>query len=98
MHDCFGKPLKPFDRVRAATKEELEARNPPDRSGVETLSSPEKVIAGGNPAGTMCNVHLVDRVTWPAVLPRPDGAGGVALFSFEGSWGYATAHKLVRLD
>ncbi len=97
MHDCFGKPLKPFDRVRAATKEELEARDPPDRSGVETLSPPEKTIISGNPSGCTCNVILVDKVTWPAFFGSPAG-GGVSAFAFEGGFSYATAHKLVRLD
>jgi len=97
MHDCFGKPIKPFDRVRAATKEELEARTPPDRSGTESLSPPEKVVISGNPGSTTCNVNLADKVTWPAFMVAP-GGGGIGTFAFEGGVGYATAHKLVKLD
>lgn len=97
MHDCFGKSLRPFDRVRAATKEELEARTPPDPSGVEPLSPTEKIVLSGNPSSTTCNVLLADHVGWPAISSMP-GPGGIASFAFEGSVQWATAHKLVRLD
>ncbi len=96
MHDCFGKPIKPFDRVRAATKEELEARTPPDRSGVEAFTG-EKFILSGNTSGQTCNVQIVDELSWPAFMHSPDG-GGIASFAFKGGAGYATAHKLVKLE
>lgn len=96
MHDCFGKRIKPFDRVRAATREELDTHG---HTGdpAEVLSPAERVVVSGNEAAMSCNVTLVAAVRMPAFLLAPDG-GGTAMFAFEGGVGYATAYKLVRLD
>lgn len=96
MHDCFGKPLRPFDRVRAATKEELEAHGHVGDTP-EPLSPAERVVLTGLPTATACNVNLADAVSWPAFVGAP-GGGGTAVFAFQGSVGYATAYKLVRLE
>ena len=95
MHDCFGKPLKPFDRVRAATKEELEAQGHRDPlAGFDG----EKVIVGGNATSDTCNCNTVDAVEWPVVVSRLDGRGGVGMFPFQGGVGYATARTLGKVE
>jgi hypothetical protein len=97
MHDCFGKPLKPFDRVRAATQDELDAAH-----GFRTQSRAgfdgEKVIVACNANCETCNVQIVDSVGAPIVLLGSDGGSGIAAYPFSGPIRYATARTLVKTE
>lgn len=95
MHDCNGKPLKPFDRVRAATKEEFEAAG--HRDPLAGFDGERTIIACSAGCDT-CNVTLVESVGSPVLLQAHDGKTGIATFAFQGGYGYATARTLVRVD
>jgi hypothetical protein len=71
MHDCFGKPLKPFDRVRAATKEELEAQGHPEKSYPTTLSPAEQFVLPASFGSETCNVHVVPTFQFAPRQPAP---------------------------
>ena len=93
MHDLNGKPLTPFDRVRAASREELDAKginDPP--AGFDG----EKIVLTGSAACQTCNVQVVDGVEWPTFLQSQ--TGGIGMFPYRGSIGYATARTLVKVE
>lgn len=94
MHDCFGKPLKPFDRVRAATTDELRANGHTDTA--MTLSPAEQVVVSGNTGTSTCNINLSPSVGMPIPMIGPSG-NGMAMFAFE-SFSYMTARTLVKLE
>src|SRR6266568_2372578 len=98
MHDCFGKPLKPFDRVRAATKEELEAQGHPEAGYPASLSPAEQLVLPAYEGTQTCNVFVIPSVTakteWPA-----DVNGEMAIsFKTRGPTTTHTARALVKLD
>lgn len=97
MHDCFGKPIKPFDRVRAATAEELLAAGHPEASYPTVLSPAEKTALPGSHATDTCNVLLVDEVTFITVGYQT-ADGQVELRAHAKPYPqYATARSLVVL-
>lgn len=99
MHDCFGKPLRPFDRVRAATKEELEAQGHPEAAySVVSLSPPEQFVLPAYYGTDTCNVQVVAEVVAQAGWP-PDAVGAQPIvLSTRGTVTTQTARALVRLD
>jgi hypothetical protein len=98
MHDCFGKPLKPFDKVRAATKEELEAQGHPEKDwGGATLSPPEQLAIPASTQSETCNVHVVPMVE--AQVSQPTPGGMVEIKFLAPSWPtLCTARTLVKIE
>ncbi len=97
MHDCFGKPLKPFDRVRAATKEELEAQGHPEASYPLTLSPAEQFALPGQFGSDTCNVHVVPSYSFQPTSSATPGAWP-ELKLYVPAWPtLCTARTLVRL-
>jgi hypothetical protein len=95
MHDCNGNPLKPFDKVRAATKEELEAAGHKDPLAGFTG---ERVMLCGTTRSDCCNVQLAHEILPGAILLFGMEDGGRVEFSFRGPVGYATARTLVKVE
>lgn len=96
MHDCHGKPIVPFCRVRAATVEELSAAGHPEASYPTTLSPAEKIALPGQYQSDTCNVYLVNDVAFSP--SQPLAAGMVELKLVTSAWPQlATARSLVVL-
>lgn len=97
MHDVHGKPLKLFDRVRAATEEELK------ENGVtftrETFDG-ERVVAALLPQCETCGVQLVGQVgsDEPIMLTSTTGKYGTITYPFTGGAWWATARTLAKLE
>ena len=73
MHDCFGKPIKPFDRVRAATKEEFEGAGHTDLHNLATLSPAEQFAFPGQMQSDTCNVYVAPTFACSPVQPSMGG-------------------------
>ncbi len=98
MHDCFGKPLKPFDRVRAATKEEFEAQGHTDVHNLATLSPAEQFVFPASFDSEACNVHVVPTFTFSPVQEAGGHAIGLRLTAGT-TWPHlCTARALVKLE
>jgi hypothetical protein len=98
MHDCFGKPLKPFDRVRAATKEELEAQGHPEASYPLILSPAEQIALPGTYGSETCNVYVAPQITF---APTPTVAGGIVEMKLQVGTVWptiCTARTLVKVE
>jgi hypothetical protein len=97
MHDCFGKPITPFCRVRAATKEELEKAGHPEAAWPATLSPAEQFALPGQFQSDTCNVHVVPSYSFsPISTPTPGAMPEVKLYV--PAWPtLCTARALVRL-
>jgi hypothetical protein len=98
MHDCFGKLLKPFDRVRAATKEELEAQGHPEASYPAGLSPAEQIVLPAYYGTDTCNVLVAPAIKatvgWP---PNEHGEQSIA-FATTGPVTTHTARALVKVE
>jgi hypothetical protein len=95
MHDCFGKPLKPLDRVRGATVEEMRSQGHTDQPA--PLDGEQLVLPAYEGTET-CNVLVVPSVTcatsWPA-----DANGELAIsLKTRGPVTTHTARTLVKLE
>jgi len=97
MHDCFGKPIKPFDRVRAATKEELEAQGHPEASYPAILSPAEQLALPATFQSETCNVHCVPGVTTNVRQSTPGGPAEI-VFTADAWPTVCTARALVKLE
>lgn len=102
MHDCFGKPITPFCRVRAATVEELKAQGHPEASYPTTLSPAEQLALPAYEGTDTCNVTCVPNVLGKAEpTPVIDGQGFPAQLIALTTRGPATLHTaraLVKLE
>jgi hypothetical protein len=97
MHDCFGKPLKPFDRVRAATKEELEAQGHPEASYPLILSPAEQFVLPASFGSETCNVHVVPAYQFAPRQPAPNALVEFTLTAT--AWPQlCTARALVKVE
>ncbi len=97
MHDCNGKLIKPFARVRVATREELEAAGHPEAACPATLSPAEQFALPATFQSETCNVQCVPGVT---VNVRQSTTGGPAELSFSAdAWPtLCTARALVVVE
>lgn len=97
MHDVFGKPIRPFDRVRAATREELDAAGKKGEP-VETLSPAEKVVVTCNTSSPTCNVVAIDEIDHDAAIVGTPGGRQIVTFVGRGGGAYLTAGRLAIVD
>jgi hypothetical protein len=98
MHDCFGKPLKPFDRVRAATKEEFEAQGHTDVHNLATLSPAEQFFFPGSFGSDTCNGYAAASYAFSPQQAQPGGGVELHLVVIPTWPTVCTARALVKLE
>ncbi len=95
MHDCNGRPIIPFCRVRAATKEELEAKGRPLHNQI-ALSPAEQFAFPGSYQSDTCNVSVTPE---PSFSPGQSGLGPVEMRMVLPAWPQlCSGYALVRVD
>lgn len=81
MHDCNGKALGLFDKVRQATKEELEAAGH-GSEGTAAWIPEEGVIVGALPGNACCEVTVASGLDCRGSTIAPDCSAGVMFIGF----------------